>query len=625
MAKGYDLGPKTTGLGQSRQPSEERDRWLPFLVCGLISLGVALVLLTANMAQQWERKVSDCWMRWFPCGKVSEQIYIAAIDDNSIALIGRWPWPRKIHAAFLRSLSRYPPAVIGIDILFTEPEDKNEGGDLAISHYARRLGNVVFAGYIGKEDEKIVLPVSPVREGGETGFINVTPDIDGITRKIPLILNSAGSNYPSFVLQVLCNYLNTDFDRIEIHPGQEIIVPGFGKIPIDKDGAMWIKYAGDQHLFQPIAYQQIIAWGRGNKQIEQFAGKIVLAGITATGIGDTGNIPLVTNVPSITVHANSLNAILNRDFIWKAPLWLNILAVLIVLLLIQVVNYIYRPVKATACSLFIIILYLLINTILFINNIWVDILAPVGGILTAFVTVAVYKYGWEEKQRRWMKKIFAHFVSAEVINAILKNPEKLRLGGETKTITVLFLDLRNFTNFCEKRSPRDVVNLLNDSFDWMTEIIIKHEGMLDKYIGDCIMALFGAPAAMAPEDQAYRAVKAAVEIVVQWQKEEKHKGKGLDVGVGISTGPALTGNMGSRNIFNYTAVGDTVNVAARITGLTSKYSTNILINDYTYNLVKDKFEAVPLGSTQVKGRKEPVFIYGISLQNKKTAAAITVE
>ena len=620
------MQPKVSHFRKSWQPfqGKNKKRWLPFLICGLISLAMSAAVLTTSMFREGELKAFDYRMRWCPSGKVNKQIYIAAIDDSSIALLGRWPWPRKIQAAFLKSLTRYPPGVIGMDILFTESERGGVEGDQATAHYAELLGNVVFAGYIGQEDGKIISPIPSIGDTGKTGFINIFPHNDGITRKIPLVIKSGHKYFPSFTLQVLCDYLNTDFNKVKVDLGHGILVPGFGKIPIDSDGSMWISYVGDQHVFHEMAYQQIISWGEEDGPVQQFAGKMLLAGITATGIGDTGHTPINTNVPSITVHANSLNTILNKDFILKVPLWINLLTAVIVILLILAINHICRPVKAAGWSLLLLFLYIGINVLLFVNNIWVDILAPGAGMLAAFVTVTVYKYGCEEKRRRWIKKVFTHFVSPAVIDNILKHPERLRLGGETRTVTVLFLDLRNFTSFCEKKSPRDVVALLNDSFDWMTEIILKHQGMLDKYIGDAIMALFGAPTVMAPEAQAYRAVKAAVEIAAQWRRIGGHREKGLDIGIGISTGTALTGNMGSRYIFNYTAVGDTVNIAARINGLTGKYAANIIMNDYTYRLVKDKFNIMPLGSVPVKGREEPVAIYGISDQNKNTAAAITV-
>lgn len=581
------------------------------IILGIISLILLSVFIHTDIFQMLELKFLDYRFRWRPQHKVNPDIVIAGIDDGSINTIGRWPWGRKTHAALLCAFSKYPPKVIGFDLLFTEPEEEPRAGDIALAHYSRLLGNVVYPCYISKEDNKKVLPISELLNASQVGYINVSPDKDGIIRKVPLIIRYNDIILPSFSLQVLCTYLNIGFNDVKINFGKSIWVPHIGNIPIDKNGFMWINYVGDQHAFKEVAFQQILAWTGDETQMQKFMDTLLVIGITATGLGDQGHIPIATNVPLISVHANILNTILNKDFLTKMPENINLFIVIVCIFLSTFINVLARPIRAGLSTLLLVVSYIAINLWLFQNNIFMDILGPVFGFLAPFLLITIYRYGWEERQRRWIKKAFTHYLSKDVIDIILGEPEKLQLGGELKTATVLYLDLRNFSAYCEGRSPKEVVGLLNQGFDWMTEIILRNGGMLDKYIGDAIMAIFGAPVEMSPQTQAEQAVLTSLEIIRKWNTIPVSTRCNLDIGIGINTGPMLIGNMGSQYIFNYTAVGDEVNITSRIQGLTSDYHVNIIITDSVYSFVKDKFKTELLGKVTVRGRKAPVIIYKV--------------
>jgi adenylate cyclase len=417
---------------------------------------------------------------------------------------------------------------------------------------------------------------------------------------------------------MLCTYLNVKFSDIEINEGRYIKIPSIGEIPIDNNGCMLIDYSGDQHVFSETAFQQVLSWGDELEKIRIFENKIVFVGVTATGIGDTGNIPIKTSVPLVTVHANAINTILNKSFIHKMDSLSSFGILVLCIILSTLINILFRPVKAGLLTVFTVMLYVAVSVLLFQKNIWLDILSPGLGFLMPFLLITVYRYGWEEKERRWVKKVFSHYLSSEVINEILKDPSKLKLGGELKTATVLSLDLCNFSAYCEGKCPSDVVGMLNNCFDWMTEIILNNGGMLDKYIGDAIMAIFGAPIEKPLVLQAQQAVNAALEILEKWNLLPEGERCSLNIGIGINTGPMLIGNMGSRYIFNYTAIGDEVNIASRVQGLTRQYAANIIITDSVYNLVKDKFQADSLGEVTVKGRKAPIIIYKVNSTRNKS-------
>jgi len=581
------------------------------IAIGIISFFVILVFAQTELSQSIESRFLDYRYNFTQSKNIDANIRIIGIDDSSIDLLGRWPWPRKIHALLLKKISQHPPRTIGFDILFTEPDKNSPDNDEALEYFSNLLGNVVYAGYLDEKKCFVVKPISELEKVSKTGLINALPEKDGVIRKVPLVLKIKDEILPSFSLQMLCNFLKLDFSDLKIEFGKRISVPGFCDIPIDNNGSMWINYAGDQHAFKQIAFQQALSLDESSENIKNLTGCIVLVGITATGIGDHGNIPIATNVPLVTVHANALNTILNKSFIYKFSIGQTLCVLMFCVGLSILINIIFRPLKAGVFIFILFLLYVGICIFLFQKNIWVDILVPGLGLVLPFLLITIYRYGWEEKEKRWIKKAFSHYLSNDVINLLSSQPHKLQLGGELKTATVFYADLRNFSTFCEGKSPHEVVGLLNRCFDWITEIILKNGGMLDKYIGDAIMAIFGAPAEISEKEQAEKAVLSAIEIIQKWDSVSSDMKCSVGIGIGINTGPMLIGNMGSRFIFNYTAIGDEVNVASRVQDLTKKYNVKIIITDRVYNLIKDKFHAEPLGEVQVKGRKEPVIIYSV--------------
>jgi len=581
------------------------------IIIGVVSFILVLIVSHFNIFQVFELKAYDYKFQLRTVHKVDPNIIVAAIDDNSIVDIGRWPWPRKIHAAFLQGLGQFPPKAVGFDILFTEPDELSKDGDAALSYYSRLLGNVVFAGYVDDKDERKVLPIDDLVRVSAVGFINAPPDIDGIIRKIPLVIKNGEKYLPSFTLQILCEYLDIKFSELNIESGVKISLPKIGDIPIDRNGCMWINYVGGQHVFTERAYQQILSWTGDETKMADFGNTIVLAGITATGLGDKGNIPVATNVPLVAVHANGINTILSKDFLRVPPGWMNILLVLFLVLASTAVNIVFKTLKAGLSSVMLVSVYLASNLFLFRQNIVLNVIAPVMGVILPFVFITFYRYRFEEGQKRWIKKVFGQYLSKDVVESVIKDPSKLKLGGELKTATVMYLDLRNFSTYCEGKCPSEVVGFLNNCFDWMTDIIVKNKGMLDKYIGDAIMAIFGAPLEASPSEQVESAVRAAIEIEEKWREMPDEIRRCLGIGIGINTGPMLIGNMGSKQIFNYTAIGDEVNIASRVEGLTRQYKTNIIITDSVYELIKNSFKTELLGEVQVKGRTSAVRIYSV--------------
>lgn len=582
------------------------------ILLGIISFVVIFFLSSLELFDVLEFKLKDFCYRLRINHTVNPLLKVIAIDDYSIEHLGRWPWKRTLHAALFDALSDVPPGVVGYDILFSEKSDY----DLLLATNTDLLGNIVYAGFLRERDSKIISPTESLAEVSKMGFINAPSDLDGVVRKIPLVFKVKEKVYPSLCLQVLCVYFDLDFSAVDIIWGDSIIIPCRDniRIPIDENGCMIINYVGGLGVFEAYNFLDVLKERKNaSGLLKRFNKKILLVGLSATGTTDVGTIPVETNVPLIAVHANALNTILNRDFFVGVGYVINMLVLLSLIVFSVFINAIYKSTKAAVWSLLLLVIYIVTNISFFMNNVLIDLLAPVLGVVIPFVLITVYRYGWVERHSKWVKKVFSHYLAKDVIAEILESPDKLSLGGQLRQATVLFLDLRNFTTFSEAHTPQEVVGLLNKCFDWITDIILKHGGLLDKYIGDEVMAVVGAPAIMPVNEQAQRAVDIALEIEQKWGDWSKREGITMGIGIGINTGNMVVGNMGSKNIFNYTVIGDEVNIARRVQGLTRQYDTNIIITQSVYEYVKDRVNAKDLGSVNVKGRKEPVEIYGIGL------------
>jgi len=240
-----------------------------------------------------------------------------------------------------------------------------------------------------------------------------------------------------------------------------------------------------------------------------------------------------------------------------------------------------------------------------------NMIYPVLTMLTIYLGITIYRYVTEEKEKKKIRGAFQYYLTASVVNEILKDPSKLKLGGDKKHLSVMFSDIRGFTSISEKLSPEELVRLLNEYLTAMTDIVFKYDGLLDKYIGDAIMAVFGAP--LDQPDHASRACRVALEMMAELRRlREKWAAEGrpdVNIGVGINSGDMVVGNMGSEMRFDYTVMGDSVNLASRLEGTNKEYGTNIILSEFTYEIVKDEFICRQLDAVRVKGKKKPVRIF----------------
>ena len=389
------------------------------------------------------------------------------------------------------------------------------------------------------------------------------------------------------------------------------------KIPTDENGRMLIHYHGPENSFAAYSVVDIL----NNKvPADAFRNKIVLVGTQAKGIGDIRTTPYGPSFPGVEIRANIIQNLIDDDFIQR-PEWMNIYDLLIILAPGFALSYALPKIgvrKGAIVISLLIISYLGLTVFMFTSHkIWLNMIYPTLLMIVLFMFTNMYHYFTVETEKRQIKGAFQQYVPTTVVDEIIENVGKLQLGGEKRELTVLFSDVRGFTSLSETLLPEDLVKLLNTCLTKMTEQVFNNNGTLDKYIGDAIMAVYGAP--VQRDDHAVLACRTALDMMQELTSLQKTWVKqglpSIDIGIGINTGPMIVGNMGSETRLDYTVIGDAVNLESRIECLNKVYGTHILISEFTYNQVKTEFPHIrEIDNTVVRGRREPVGIYEIMLR-----------
>ncbi|MBN2254319.1 MAG: CHASE2 domain-containing protein, partial [Deltaproteobacteria bacterium] len=324
--------------------------------------------------------------------------------------------------------------------------------------------------------------------------------------------------------------------------------------------------------------------------------------------------PFSAVYPGVEIHATVIDNILHQNFI-KRPGWTGLIDILAIIILGLAAVPVLARAKALhgiGVSLGLIFIYMVINRSVFTGfNLWLNLVYPLLSIVLVYSAITIYRYMTEERERKKIRGTFQYYLSGPVIEEMLKDPSKLKLGGEKKDLTVLFSDIRGFTTISENLTPEDLVHLLNEYLTVMTDKVFEHGGLLDKYMGDAIMAVFGAPI----DDPKHpvlccKTALAMMEELRELQKKWTDEGRPvLDIGIGINTGDMVVGNMGSQMRFDYTVMGDNVNLGSRLEGINKEYGTNIVVSEFTHERIKDIFFCRELDAVRVKGKILPVRIF----------------
>lgn len=567
----------------------KRTRLMTCVLVALLSAFLISMLFSVGFYSNIQLKLSDFL---YGGGQPLNNIAIIAIDDVSINEIGRWPWERSNFTELMGHLDQ--SKVIAFDVAFFETSTQETDDGLADA--IAKAGNVVMpVEYIEFEHEdgrvvgkEVIKPIPQIRDAAAAlGYINVITDNDGVTRAVN---TNIGGEYDHFAHAVLEKYIHK---------------------PVDRETRFLVNFIGRPGTYERYRFLDVV---QGKYDAEEFNDKIVLIGATAPNLHDDYFVPTSYGkaMPGVEIHATVIQQLLTGKHVGYAPDWLTILTIFLVAVGVALLVYYFPIWLAALLSVAAMLLYVFIAIFVFDTGMILNIIYVPVAIVITYLATMMYFYLSEKKSRRQIKGAFEKYVSKDVISHILENPDRLKLGGEKREITVFFSDIRGFTTISEKLSPEQLVHLLNDYLTEMTNIILKYNGVVDKYMGDAIMAFWNAP--LDQPRHAERACTAALEMekrLKQMQKKWKEDGvPHIEIGVGLNTGPAVVGNMGSYDRFDYTAMGDTVNLGSRLEGLNKPYGTRNIISETTREKIKKRpFLVRKLDMVMVKGKKEPITIF----------------
>ncbi len=547
--------------------------------------------------------------------KPSDKIIIVKIDEESLTELGRWPWDRKIIAKVVENLISAGAKVVALDILF--PEKSNpfsdtklvsalaKGKTVVASHFETVYENVLKDGSIQKVlTENLILPIPQIQKVAKVGFANIEPDKDGVVRKITLYRKYKGELFDSFNFTIFKTYI--------------------GKNITDLPQQIYVNYYGPSEYFDK----------KTNKIVSTFVGysivnvyrnvipsmwikdKIVLIGSTATGSYDHYPIPFVNIYPGVELHATVIENLLSNIYCKKFGKNYLMLFLVCTIIVLGFVFYNLAVVPTIVLILLLISGYYLLTYFIFVKFYTIVEFIPFAAVvfLIGFSSI-LYKLFFEQKEKKLIKKTFSKYINPYIMEELLKNPAGSLsiLGGQKKEITVVFADIRGFTTISEYLPAEEIVKLLNECFSVLSNIIFKYNGTIDKYIGDCIMFFWNAP--IEQKDHPYLAVSCVIEMFRELEKlnQEYSFSKNFEIkmGAGINTGEAIVGNIGSAHLMEYTAVGDTVNVASRLQELTKEFNIPIIISEYVNEKLNNRIPTVSLGKVLLRGRQQEIEIFGI--------------
>lgn len=595
---------------------------------------------------------------------------IVAVDEASIEKVGRWPWSRAVMARLLDRIHAAEPSAIGFDVVQSEASRSSSiralleetdtetraaiervlSGDLseddALVKAVRGAGNAVlgyFFDFEGKEPSeqsprlgtynlvrdrsagkgqrrvpgarRVVANLPALAAAAaDVGYFNVFPSRgDGALRKVPMAIRYGAEMTLPLSLAML-RVASGETATIELADfGVRSVRLGSTDIPVSEDGQMLLNYRGPGRTFPHVSAKDVLA---GTAPREQLRRKLVLVGVTAIGAGDIRVTPFDEVYPGVELHATAMDNILRRDFLWQ-PKLIVVFEVGVILAFCGALGVLLgraRGVAGIAVAAALLAAYLIGSQWLFIHRgLPLSLIYPLLAISLTYTGISVQHYVVEERERRKTRRALELYLSPSMARLVSEQPERLKLGGERREMTVLFSDVRQFTALSEGLEPEALVDLLNVYLGEMTAAVFAHEGMLDKYVGDAVMAVWGAPLPQA--DHATRACAAGLEMherLARLNREARERGwPVMQMGVGLNSGPMIFGNMGSAHHLSLTVMGDNVNLGSRLEGLTKTYGAGVIASEATVRAAGDTIVAREIDLVRVKGKQVAVRIFDV--------------
>jgi adenylate cyclase len=643
------------------------------LVCLVLLIGFAAARVwDPAPVEELRVRTFDTFQHIEPRVKTIRPVTIVDIDEKSLAdpRLGQWPWPRTKIADIVAHLTRLGAVVIGFDVIFSEPDRLNP--DIAADNFrnldeatreklkalpsndqifadAIRQSRVVLGEFGGPNVHALDknLPVTGLAMLGEEpqpfmfqfpgllrnvevleqaaagrGLFTIKPERDGIVRRVPMIMMAQGVTMPSLSFEMLrvASGSSTILIKADQAGIQNIAVKGI-RIPTDANGQLWVHYArGD-----PSIYVSAVDVLDNRVPQDRIAGKLVLIGTSSIGLNDTKTTPVSPAMPGVEIHAQMLESALTGAVVQQPNYGLAIefFAALVLGLLVIAFAPNFGPITLVAVGA--VFASVLAGTAWFFytqHKLLVDFTYPLMSTTAIYLTLIFASFVREQAQRRQIRSAFGQYISPALVEQLAQSPEKLVLGGEEREMTIMFSDVRGFTSISEsyKHDPQGLTSLMNRFLTPLTNAILERKGTIDKYMGDAIMAFWNAP--LDDKQHEINACDAAIDMLERIDKlnairEQEAKDGGhayipLNVGVGLNTGVCVVGNMGSDVRFDYSVLGDSVNLASRLEGQSKEYGFPIIVGSKTAMAVKDKFAILELDFIMVKGKKEPEVIYAIA-------------
>lgn len=628
-----------------------------YLIFFLLAVASSLIVFAVDYASitfvsNVDLKMKD--VRFLLRGPVKppSSVAVVAVDNKSVKEVGRWPWSREKFGDLIKGITEYGAKVIALDVVFSEPQ--NEKSDRLLAESIARSGNVI-EGYFFRNEMNPIEPESltqvqlskiqqlqidsgvtsvplveyanmdaniPVIGRGalDFGYFNVVSDSDGLFRRLPLVMLYNGDVYPSMTLQALA-YYTKELPKVSVGAaGMRAIQLGKYSIPSNSEGELAVNYYGTGGTIKTYSAVDII---KKRLPADELKGKLVFVGFTEMGIYDVRPTPFDPVLPGVEIHASAAANALEQRFIihnsstvFAERTILFLLPFIMAIFLVLAPNATIGVLTGFGTAAF----YLAANYLLFSRYLVnLSLLMPLLALALTTVSCEIYRSLVVDRKGRYMKKAFSNYVSADLVAQIIKNPDSLKLGGEKREISILFSDIRGFTSISEQLSPEELVQVLNEYLNPMTQIVMEERGTLDKYIGDAVMALYNAP--LDVDGHAGHACRSALKMMVKLSELNRsfveRNIHTIDIGIGINTGDAVVGNMGASMRFDYTAIGDNVNLASRLEGLNKMYGTHIIVSESTKTVAGNEFYFREIDLVAVKGKQQPVPIYELMAADKE--------
>lgn len=647
------------------RPRIPENRWARSWVVGVATALLAIILSLTGVLDGVERGSYDLRARLFasePQEDGDEEVVLILVDEDSLdwaleAQRQSWPWPRQYYAFIANFARRANAASLTFDVMYNDSSFFGVSDDESFAEAIERQGRTALAAFYGRETGSVsefpdfVAPETasvnletpdesglhsfarasfPVQElsgaAARLGNVNLTPDPDGVYRRAPVVSTFDGQAVPSLALaaylaaQDPADSGESEHELRLSEDGRTIRVDGTD-VPLDGLGNLLVRFDAPRRSRTKYAASGIIQSESriaGDAEEEpviepsELEGKHVMVGFSAVGLFDLRPLPVDGEAPGVEFHASMLENLLSGRFMREVPVGLDLLYVGLLALIAGFLATLVRGGLTTAAAfVFAPAVPAAAGILAYAGGLWLPLAVPAVAGLVGAGFGAVLNYAKEGKERRFIKGAFSQYLSPAVIERLLEDPRKLELGGERRELTIFFSDLQGFTSLSEGLSPDELTQILNEYLSEMTDIIIDSGGTIDKYEGDAIIAFWNAP--LDVEDHARVAVDAALQCQEKLREMRpafrERVGKDLHMRVGLNTGEAVVGNLGSRSRFDYTMLGDAVNLAARLEGNNKQFGTYTMISETTAERLPERIHCRELGRIAVVGRGEPVRVF----------------